>query len=200
MSYYVGIKMKINKNLFDLKDYILVLENIVPSSLSKNILEEYKNSSEWTDPYIEVGKINKDQRNCNVIEISKNTTLLKNLENRKKIDEDIYTCIKQIILNYNQKFKYCRVSKDSGYNLLKYEKNNFYSEHVDSFTEIPRTLSCSLILNDEFKGGEFSFFNNEIIYNLKKGSAIIFPSNFLYPHSVLPIISGTRYSVVTWFL
>ena len=200
MSYYVGIKMKINKNLFDLKDYILVLENIVPSSLSKNILKEYKNSSEWTDPYIEVGKINKDQRNCNVIEISKNTTLLKNLENRKKIDEDIYTCIKQIILNYNQKFKYCRVSKDSGYNLLKYEKNNFYSEHVDSFTEIPRTLSCSLILNDEFKGGEFSFFNNEIIYNLKKGSAIIFPSNFLYPHSVLPIISGTRYSVVTWFL
>jgi predicted 2-oxoglutarate/Fe(II)-dependent dioxygenase YbiX len=192
--------MKINKNLFDLKDYILVLENIVPSSLSKNILKEYKNSSEWTDPYIEVGKINKDQRNCNVIEISKNTTLLKNLENRKKIDEDIYTCIKQIILNYNQKFKYCRVSKDSGYNLLKYEKNNFYSEHVDSFTEIPRTLSCSLILNDEFKGGEFSFFNNEIIYNLKKGSAIIFPSNFLYPHSVLPIISGTRYSVVTWFL
>ena len=192
--------MKINKNLFDLKDYILVLENIVPSSLSKNILKEYKNSNEWTDPYIEVGKINKDQRNCNIIEISKNTTLLKNLKNRKKIDEDIYTCVKRIILNYNQKFKHCRVSKDSGYNLLRYEKNNFYHEHVDSFTEIPRTLSCSLILNDEFKGGEFSFFNNEIIYNLKKGSAIIFPSNFLYPHSVLPIISGTRYSIVTWFL
>jgi len=200
MSYYVGIKMKINKNLFDLKDYILVLENIVPSSLSKNILEEYKNSNEWTDPYIEVGKIDKSQRNCNVIEISKNTTLLKNLETRKKIDEDVYTCVKQVILKYNQKFKYCHVSKDSGYNLLKYEKNNFYSEHVDSFTEIPRTLSCSLILNDEFKGGEFSFFHNEIIYNLKKGSAIIFPSNFLYPHSVLPVISGTRYSIVTWFL
>ena len=50
------------------------------------------------------------------------------------------------------------------------------------------------------KGGEFSFFNNTLVYSLKKGSAIMFPSNFLYPHSVLPVINGTRYSIVTWFI
>jgi hypothetical protein len=28
----------------------------------------------------------------------------------------------------------------------------------------------------------------------------MFPSNFLYPHSVLPVTEGTRYSIVTWFI
>ena len=35
--------------------------------------------------------------------------------------------------------------------------------------------------------------------NLNTGDLIIFPSNFMYPHSVEPIISGTRYSIVCWF-
>ena len=185
----------------ELKDYILILEDIIPDKLCNDILNEYENSKEWLDTAVGgKGNINKEIRNCTTIGISLNEVIEKNKNVRKILDDEVFGCAKKSIEKYNQKFKHCRVSKDSGYNLLKYEKNNFYHEHVDSFTEIPRTLSCSLILNDEFKGGEFSFFNNEIIYNLKKGSAIIFPSNFLYPHSVLPIVSGTRYSIVTWFL
>lgn len=87
---------------------------------------------------------------------------------------------------------------DSGYSLLRYKKNQYIGQHIDASGRSPRELSCSLTLNDDYKGGEFCFFNREIKYNLKKGDIIIFPSNFMYPHEVLPILSGERYSIITW--
>ena len=53
--------------------------------------------------------------------------------------------------------------------------------------------------DDDFDGGEFSFFNQEKIINPLKGSAIMFPSNFMFPHEVLPVTKGIRYSMITWF-
>lgn len=186
----------------ELKDYILVLEDVVPDKLCNDILNEYENSNEWLVAMVGGGKsnINKEVRNCATIGMSLNEVIEKNKHVRKILDDKVFECAKKAIEKYNEKFKQTRISKDSGYQLLKYEKGGFYTQHVDSFTEIPRTISCSFILNDNFKGGEFSFFNNTLVYSLKKRSAIMFPSNFLYPHSVLPVINGTRYSIVTWFI
>jgi predicted 2-oxoglutarate/Fe(II)-dependent dioxygenase YbiX len=184
----------------ELKDYILVLKNIIPDKLCNDILNEYSKTNEWLDTSIGKGEVNKQIRNCTTIEISLNKVIEINKNIRKLLDDEIFECAKKAIEKYNEKFKQAHISKDSGYQLLKYEKGGFYTQHVDSFTEMPRTISCSFILNNDFKGGEFSFFDNKIIYPLKKGSAIMFPSNFLYPHSVLPVIDGTRYSIVTWFL
>jgi predicted 2-oxoglutarate/Fe(II)-dependent dioxygenase YbiX len=33
---------------------------------------------------------------------------------------------------------------------------------------------------------------------LKAGSIMIFPSNFLYPHKVVEVTKGVRYSYVSW--
>jgi len=184
----------------ELKEYILVLEDIIPENLCDDILKEYKNSNEWANSLLDNEKLNKEIRNCTFIGISLNEIIEKNKNERKILDDKVFQSTKKAIKIYNEKFKQAHISKDSGYQLLKYEKGGFYTQHVDSFTNTLRTISCSFILNNDFKGGEFSFFDNKIIYPLKKGSAIMFPSNFLYPHSVLPIISGTRYSIVTWFI
>jgi predicted 2-oxoglutarate/Fe(II)-dependent dioxygenase YbiX len=184
----------------ELKDYIIVLEDIIPDKLCNDILNEYINSNEWQYSPIRGNNINKEIRKCTEICISLNKTIEKNKNIRKKLDDDIFECVKKVIKIYNKKFNHAFISKDSGYDLLKYEKSDFFTQHIDSFIEMPRTISCSFILNDNFKGGEFSFFDNKIIYSLKKGSAILFPSNFLYPHSVLPVTEGTRYSIVTWFI
>ena len=185
----------------ELKDYILVLDNIISDKLCDDILNEYENTNEWLDTMVG-GKshINKEIRNCTIIEMSLNKVIEKNKNLRQRLDDEVFKCAKKAIEKYNEKFKKAHISKDTGYGLLKYEKGGFYIQHVDSFTETPRTISCSFILNNNFKGGEFSFFDNKDIYPLKKGSAIMFPSNFLYPHSVLPVIDGTRYSIVTWFI
>ena len=71
--------------------------------------------------------------------------------------------------------------------------------NIDNFLGFQRAVSCSIALNDGFEGGEFAFFNGEVSYKQAKGSMLLFPSSFQYPHQVNPVTSGTRYSIVTWF-
>jgi hypothetical protein len=88
--------------------------------------------------------------------------------------------------------------------ILKYEKNGFYTWHVDHFTDIPRTMSCILLLNNDYDGGNLCFRHpdesGEWEVEVKPNRMIIWPSTFLYPHTVKPVTKGTRYSVVAWAL
>ena len=88
--------------------------------------------------------------------------------------------------------------------ILKYEDTGFYSWHTDHFSQIPRTLSCILLLNNDYEGGNLCFRNpdgsGEWEVEVKPNRMIIWPSNFMYPHTVKPITKGTRYSVVAWAL
>ena len=93
---------------------------------------------------------------------------------------------------------YINVKGDTGYILLKYNTGDYVREHVDTWSGENRTLSCSMILNNDYEGGELAFFNGEYKLNPKKGDIVIFPSSFTYPHQVLPVTSGTRYAVITW--
>ena len=36
------------------------------------------------------------------------------------------------------------------------------------------------------------------VIDFKGGDILIFPSNFMYPHKVEPVIEGTRYSYISW--
>ena len=35
---------------------------------------------------------------------------------------------------------------------------------------------------------------------IKQGSAIVFPSNFMFDHEVKKVTKGNRYSVMTWIM
>ena len=59
-------------------------------------------------------------------------------------------------------------------------------------------VSVLLFLNDDYEGGEFVVADET--YVTKKGSSLIFPSNFMFPHEVKPITNGTRWSVITWMM
>ena len=88
--------------------------------------------------------------------------------------------------------------------ILKYENTGFYTWHVDHFATVPRTMSCILLLNNDYEGGNLCFRNpngsDEWQVEVKPGRMIIWPSNFLYPHTVKPVTKGKRYSVVAWAL
>jgi hypothetical protein len=89
-------------------------------------------------------------------------------------------------------------------NILKYENTGFYTWHFDHFTDIPRTMSCILLLNNDYEGGNLHFRNpdgsDEWEVEVKPNRMIIWPSNFLFPHTVKPVTKGIRYSVVAWSL
>ncbi len=58
-------------------------------------------------------------------------------------------------------------------------------------------MTALAVLNDDYVGGDFVMWTDTII-PLTKGDVMVMPSNYLYPHRVEPVISGTRYSAVTW--
>jgi predicted 2-oxoglutarate/Fe(II)-dependent dioxygenase YbiX len=86
--------------------------------------------------------------------------------------------------------------------VLKYEGEGFYTWHVDHCMQAPRTLSCILLLNNDYEGGDICFRNpdgsNEWAVDVKSNRMIIWPSTFLFPHAVKPVTKGIRYSVVAW--
>tara|TARA_R100001163_G_C5051132_1_gene187911 strand:- start:1371 stop:1709 length:339 start_codon:yes stop_codon:yes gene_type:complete len=80
-------------------------------------------------------------------------------------------------------------------------KSQEYKEHVDfSHAKQPRILTCSLILNDNYNGGDFSFFEGEYIVTKKSCSAVVFPSNFCFPHAITPVSNGDRHAIITWVM
>ena len=182
-----------------LLDYIVVIENAVTPALCNAVLDEYKNCNDWVNAIVKNGE-NLNVRNCQTIGISFNSIIEKNKETRKKIDMYLFVSASGVIKKYNEKVLGCNIEQDSGYELLKYETGGFYTQHLDSFKDRLRAVSCSFILNDDYEGGEFAFFDRELVYKLKKGSCIMFPSNFMYPLEIMPVTSGTRYSIVTWFV
>jgi predicted 2-oxoglutarate/Fe(II)-dependent dioxygenase YbiX len=182
-----------------LKNYIIVVPDVIPSELCDVVLAEYKNCNDWVNAVVKNGE-NLNARNCQTIGISFSSIIEKNKEVRQKIDQELFTCAAKAIQEYNKQFTRCNIEQDSGYDLLKYEVGGFYTTHTDSFKDRPRAVSCSFILNDNYEGGEFAFFDRELKYKLKKGSCIMFPSNFMYPHEIMPVTSGTRYSIITWFI
>ena len=184
----------------ELKDYIYIVKNALSLSLCDEILNEFKNSDEWEDTEIGLGEVEKNIRNCQTIVISFPHVIQKNKDIRHKLDNAIFDGASKCIKDYNTKFPHCKIEEDSGYELLKYPEGCFYIEHTDSFKAAPRAVSCSFILNDDFEGGEFAFFKRELKYKLEKGDALLFPSNFMYPHEVMPVTKGTRYSIITWFI
>lgn len=88
-----------------------------------------------------------------------------------------------------------------------YKPKDYYDWHMDTMIgsgangDPPRKLSATVLLNDDFKGGQFEFFTGQKTSNnpeMKAGTLIVFPSMLI--HRVAPVTSGVRNSLVTWVL
>lgn len=180
-----------------ISSFILEISNIVPESLFSDIQQEYFSEDGWKDSAVGPdANVDKSIRGADIKLLSTGDQLT---DNQKRIDQELFACVSKAITEYRSKFPRCVISQDSGYELLRYREGYGYSEHVDSFFTFPREISCSIALNDDYEGGEFAFFNQEIVVKQKRLSALLFPSNFMYPHQINPVTKGTRYSIITWF-
>tara|TARA_R110002020_G_scaffold302501_1_gene517856 strand:+ start:3140 stop:3679 length:540 start_codon:yes stop_codon:yes gene_type:complete len=175
-----------------IESYIKKYDNIIDIDLCNDII---KNSSkkEFNPAKISDGEIDTKIRNC----------LMKPLND--KFEDKIFKAVSKILQQYSNEFEYFSLGlspEDTGYTHLLYESSEKggYKKHVDHFDLYPRVLSCSFLLNDNYEGGNLSFFEkkDEVIFPNKAGSAIVFPSNFCFPHAVLPVTKGNRHAIITW--
>jgi len=84
---------------------------------------------------------------------------------------------------------------ESNLTLYREQDAGNYDLHQDVFYgDDVRKLSMSIIVTDNFTGGELFIMGDQI--DLQKGDAVIFPS-FL-PHLVAPVKTGSRLALVSW--
>jgi predicted 2-oxoglutarate/Fe(II)-dependent dioxygenase YbiX len=183
-----------------LHTYICEIENVVPPELCARILQEYGPTQEWKAAAVGDNSVARNIRNVDSLGVSLPDVINKNPAVRKALDTELFACASAAIRAYNERFPLAKIEQDSGYDLLRYEEGQFYTEHVDSFKAQPRAISCSFSLNEDYEGGGFAFFGRDLIFKPKLGSALMFPSNFMYPHEVMPVTKGLRYSVISWFI
>jgi hypothetical protein len=84
------------------------------------------------------------------------------------------------------------------YGILKYGKDQFFTNHIDDHKDYHRRVSTVYYLNDNYTGGEINFPRFGITFKPKANQMIVFPSTYVYNHSVSPVIEGERYAVVSW--
>ena len=93
-------------------------------------------------------------------------------------------------------------SHREGIQILEYTSNQEYKSHHDAATnpnikEYHRKISVIVYLTDKFTGGHTTFTHCK--YRPETGHALIFPSNWCYPHSGAPVLEGKKRIAVTWY-
>ena len=183
----------------NVRDYVKVYKNFFDKKFCKNILKEINNNN-WQTHYFK-DYVMETRQYENEFLISYDESKLK-----QKLQNKLWYAIEKYILKDFQKFNKW-FGGWNGYTEIrfnKYDKNTKMKEHCDHIYTmfdgtrkgIP-TLSIVGCLNEDYEGGEFIMWQTEKI-EIPAGAVLIFPSNFMYPHKVTPVITGTRYSYVSW--
>ena len=181
-----------------LEDYIHIFENVLSDDLCDQIVSTFNDDSLLGPSVIRDNTIN-DHRTCTSCQISVPNDNIPE-DKRLYLDGELLKSINEVTRMYTEIHPWVHVETDTGYTFLKYAEGQHYTQHTDSFKDEQRSISCSFLLNDDFKGGEFCLFDRDLKLTPKKGSVIMFPSSFMYPHEILPVTENARYSIITWLV
>lgn len=183
-----------------LLDYVKVYKNHLPIDLCKSTVNNLKKIN-WEKHFYYDSTNNQKVSYDNELSISHDTIL-----ETKEINKQIWFAIEKYILKDFKDFAYWFNGWDghSGVRFNRYDPTTEMKLHCDhikllfdgQIKGIP-VLSVLGVLNDDYEGGEFIMFDGYEIH-LPAGSVVVFPSNFMFPHEVKPVKSGTRYSCISW--
>lgn len=183
-----------------LRPYVVMFEDLLASEVCDQLIAEFAVSDEWKPALVGDRVVAPDIRRVDVIELSRRSVLARNLAVRTRMEQALFAAALKAVRRYENLFPSCRIVEGQAFELLRYRTGGYYRQHTDSFRRVPRSLSCSFALNDDFSGGGWAFFGGDHLLQPPKGSIILFPSNFMFPHEILEVTGGTRYAVVTWMI
>lgn len=185
----------------NVKDYLKIYDNF----LDKNLCKEITKKLEKTDWQLHTFY---QPHNGNFVSYDKELSIAYATEIPETLElhQKIWFAIEQYIVKDHNYMKGW-YSGWNGYTQVRYNRYDadtqmkLHCDHIHSMFDGTRkgvpTLSILGALNDDYEGGELIFWEQETI-QLKAGQIMIFPSNFLYPHKVMSVTKGTRYSYVSW--
>ena len=183
-----------------MKEWIGYYENVLSDELSNNIMsiKDGWKPSTYSNHKGNIG-LEKSKERVVMDEnyIKNGNTYWAPLCNVTRITIDLYKKKHPYMIRFTPQ-------KLTDFRVNRYGKGGFMSEHCDNIHHshgqqygFPEA-SLLFFLNDNYKGGEIVI--ADTLYKPKRNSAIIFPSNFMYPHYVNKVEKGTRYSIITWLM
>lgn len=187
----------ISKNLFD---YVKIYENHLSADICRSTIKQL-DTVNWKKHTFYEPTSKKYISYDNELSVSYDF-----IEEKEEINRKVWFALEQYILKDFQNFQEW-FSGWTGYSSVRFNrydqftKMKIHCDHIHSMFDgnikgIP-ILSVLGVLNDDYEGGEFVMFG-DVEIKLTAGSVIVFPSNFMFPHEVKPIKSGTRYSYISW--
>jgi len=180
-----------------LDEFIMVINDGVSPTLSKRILDEYANCAHWKPATVESGRSAPNVRNCDHLDVTHPDTVAGN-PLREELITQVTVLSGQWARAYEKTYVSIGLSERVGLGMARYGVGGYYRQHHDNHTDEVRTISMIAVLDTEFEGGELSFFDGEHVLDLAPGQVCLFPATFQYPHEVKPVLSGTRYSLISW--
>ena len=116
----------------------------------------------------------------------------------KNVQDLLTTKLSDHVNEYTRKYGF-PIMFDEGFTILRYQGGQEYKAHCDYAPHMPRHLSALILLNpSEYEGGGTYFIHFDENIKTEKPALVLFPSNYAYSHRAMPIISGTKYAIVTW--
>jgi len=183
-------------------DLIYRQNALVPKDKCKYFIDIFKKyiqntTTENSLKYIEGKSLFRKEDSYKALNLSKNYEK----EEIKEAADLMAFYISLMVLNYTNflKTKISKaitdtyINKTSNIRILKYSKGEQIIDHLDVDFRIRG--SCTLNLNEEYEGGEFTFFSEKHIETFKTGDAMIFPAEPIWIHGTKPILKGERYAI-----
>lgn len=187
----------------DIRDYAKLYHNVFSNDFCEQTIESLKLEQWKTHQFFNI-KNEYIYRGNDFMHISST-----NFNEQETIMKTLWNLINQYVLvefsHCYEKFQWFGAwSAYTSVKFHKYDENTDMKLHCDHIRDIfdgerkgVPILTIVGLLNDDFEGGDFLLWEKEKI-DLKQGSVLIFPSNFMYPHEVTSIQRGCRYSFVSW--
>lgn len=142
--------------------------------------------------------VNLNTRNVDTFAMSDNMMNYMS-EAQKSLYESIKIPMLSCLADYRHEYSVFDQIIDDCWMILRYGKNQKFDNHADDGARFPRTISMTAYLNNNYEGGELEYKHFGLYFKPDPGDVLLFPSNYVYQHRVIPVTSGVRYAVVNWF-
>jgi hypothetical protein len=82
--------------------------------------------------------------------------------------------------------------------VMKWTAGDSMGLHADDLGIFNYHIAGLIYLNENYEGGELGFPKQKIVLKPSSGDLVIFPGNMNYPHEVMKVIYGDRYTMPVW--
>jgi hypothetical protein len=189
----------------DLGSGIFVYRDVLPLSMNiidrlEDVLLSEDNEYKYSEATVGYEMKMPEYRDCYDFKYKKTDILHDTSEASVKLQslwDDAYYRQLQAVKHYSRIHNIAELRYWEAMNFIKYGPKQHFQEHHDNGYSYNCVVSLVAYPNDNYEGGELYFRLQNLNLKPKAGDLFIFPSNYMYPHQAKPVISGTKYSIVT---